>query len=100
MLVDVAIEGRRRVDATDGRRFETPESLTDAVGGGFTDLVDACETLCFLPRPNILCRFSCFSIFPPNNNSVFSSVRRWVSKFVPIAMMLRYTKQEPKKTQK
>lgn len=40
VLVDVAIDGRRRVDATDGRRFETPESLTDAVGGGFTDLVE------------------------------------------------------------
>lgn len=56
VLLDVAMDGRRRVDATDGRRFETPESLTDAVGGGvgFTDFTDACETLCFLPRPNIL----------------------------------------------
>lgn len=63
MLVDVAIDGRRRVDATDGRRFETPESLTDAVGGGFTDLVEACETLCFLPRPNIV-YFVSFYFFP------------------------------------
>lgn len=56
VLLEVATDPRRRVDATDGRRFETPESLTDAVGGGvgFTDLTDACETLCFLPRPNIL----------------------------------------------
>lgn len=60
VLVEVAIEGRRRVEATDGRRLETPESLTDADGGGFTDFVDACETLAFLPRPNIfqiLCTF-------------------------------------------
>lgn len=60
VLVDVAIEGRRRVDATEGRRFETPESLTDAVGGGFADLVEVCETLCFLPRPNI---FVCDVLF-------------------------------------
>lgn len=40
VLADGAIEGRRRVDATDGRRFETPESLTDAVGGGLTDFVE------------------------------------------------------------
>lgn len=30
----------------------------DADGGGFTDLVEAAETLCFLPRPNILIFFS------------------------------------------
>lgn len=36
----VAIEGRRRVEATDGRRFETPESLMDADGGGLTVLVE------------------------------------------------------------
>lgn len=57
MLADGAIEGRRRVDATDGRRFDTPESLTDAAGGGFADFVDVDETLCFLPRPNMFVDF-------------------------------------------
>lgn len=40
VLAVVAIEGRRRV-ATDGRRFETPESRMDADGGFETDFVDA-----------------------------------------------------------
>lgn len=54
VCAEVAIEGRRR-DVVEGRRLDTPESLTDIdADGGLLDFVVLCETLAFLDRPNIL----------------------------------------------